>query len=225
VTGTDATVVKTGGLTLLAVEVAATGTVLEDVDGNVLLVTLLAFGKLAVEAAAIVALTGGADGGGIVIVPLALGAALARSETSCELLDTGIEVTVGTAPDRLVEMAETETEGTADAAADKLLATEVTVPVVEARRLSTVVVETGPERIADATPDKLLASEPTAPVAGAAKPVVSELTVPVVELSTLLTAVVAAAGAISGSPVLFKPATGALMAVPKLPPALRTCAN
>lgn len=200
VIGTGATVVKTAGLTPLAVELPETGTVLEDDAGNAVLVaplvapvravlTLLAFDKLAgagaVETAATVVLAGTADGGGIVIVPLALGTVLARSEISCELLDTGIEVTVGIAPDRLVE-------------------TAPRVPLVELRRFPTVAPETETE---------------------AGKPVTSGLTVPVAELSTLLTAIAAAAGAISGSPVLLKPAPGGLMAVPKMPPALRTCAN
>jgi hypothetical protein len=202
VIGADATVVKIAGLPLLAVELPETGTVLEDATDDVLLVgrTLLvtlpevpviavptpAFTELevagAVDTAATVVLAGAADGR-TVIVPLELGAALARSEISCELLDTGIEVTVGAAADRLVERA----------------------PVVEAMRLSTGV------------------------------PGTRELTVLVVELSTLLTAVAAAAAVPgaettvpasgSASPVLFKPTAGALRAVPKMPPGLRICAS
>ena len=175
VIGADATVFKTGGVTLLE-----TGTVLEDASAVLLVLlpvgfaitalTLLTFGELTV----------------------ALGAALATSEISCELLDTGIT------PDRLGE-------------------TAPRVPPAELRRLPTVVPETAIE------------------VTVAGRPALKELTVPVAELSTLLTAVVAAAGAIpdtettlpakaSGSPVLFKPAAGPLMAVPKMPPWLKTCA-
>jgi hypothetical protein len=200
VIGADATVLKTGGVTLLE-----TGTVLEDAGAVLLVVlpagfamtalTLLTFGELAVAAAPeTVARAGldGAVGGGIVIIPLALGAALATSETSCELLDTGI------APDRLGE-------------------TAPRVPPAKLRRLPTAAPETAIE------------------VTVAGRPALKELTVPVAEPSRLLTAVGAAAGAIpgtetalpakaSGSPVLFKPAAGPLIAVPKMPPWLKTCA-
>jgi len=88
-------------------------------------------------------------------VALVVGTALLARASSCELLDTGIEVIVEAVPNKLLADAptlpvielsklsavvDTGIEVTAEAAATTLLATVPTVPVVEPSRLFTAVV-------------------------------------------------------------------------------------